>query len=38
MSAQSASALQYNLTQDYLEIARGALTQIHGKVPASCHL
>jgi len=34
MSAQSSSALQYNLTQDYLEIARGALTQIHGKVPA----
>jgi len=33
MSAQPPSALQYNLTQDYLEVARAALTQIHGKVP-----
>jgi len=34
MPAQPPSALQYNLTQDYLEVARAALTQIHGKVPA----
>jgi hypothetical protein len=34
MTAQASGALQYNLTQDYLEVARAALTQIHGKVPA----
>lgn len=33
MPAQPSSSLQYNLTQDYLEVARGSLTQIHGKVP-----
>ena len=33
MPAQSSGAHRYNLSQDYLEIARGALTQIHGKVP-----
>ena len=34
MPAQPPSAIQYNLTQDYLEVARTALTQIHGKIPA----
>lgn len=33
MTRQSSSAIQYNLSQDYLEIARAALTPIHGKVP-----
>lgn len=33
MTEQASDALQYNLTQDYLEVARAALTQIHGKVP-----
>lgn len=35
MPAQSSSAIRYNLSQDYLEIARGALTEIHGKVPTT---
>lgn len=33
MTPPYASAIQYNLTQDYLEVARASLTQIHGKVP-----
>lgn len=35
MSVQPPSAFQYNLTQDYLEVARAALTQINGKIPAA---
>lgn len=34
MPAQPPSSIHYNLTQDYLEVARAALTQIHGNVPA----
>jgi len=30
---QPSLRLRYNLTQDYLEVARAAITQIHGKVP-----
>jgi hypothetical protein len=33
MPVQLPTTLKYNLTQDYLEVARAALTPIHGKVP-----
>lgn len=34
MPEPSLNAFRYDLTQDYLELARAALTQIHGRVPA----
>jgi hypothetical protein len=35
VSQEQPRAFRYDLVQDYLEVARAALTQIHGKVPVS---